>query len=346
MTDFYILSDAEQAARLTMLAKAALSRWDGEFGEPQLVKYRENAVFSVRRSDGTRVALRVHRHAYHSDAALQSELYWMRELSRAGIEVPPIIPASDGSLFLHVGASGVPEPRQVDMLGWLSGTPIGSAEGGLALGQKASEALYQDAGRLAASLHNHSTAMELPASFTRHSWCDEGLLSDKPLWGRFWDLHFLSPQERSLLLKARERALAELAALGKPADRFGMIHADFVPENLLNDAGRIQLIDFDDSGFGWHMFDLATALYFIVDEANYASLRDALFAGYRTVRPLADADERMLALFLFLRGTTYLGWVQTRPETQTAKELGPLLAERTCRLAAAYLAAGNEIETV
>lgn len=337
MTDFYSLSDAEQARRLTVLAVAALDRWDGEFGAPELVKYRENAVFSVYRSDGLRVALRVHRHAYHSDEALRSELFWMADLARAGMDVPPIVPTSGGDLFLHVGVSGVPERRQVDMLGWLSGSPIGSAEGGLSLDQGASEALYSDAGRLAAELHNHSAAMTFPADFTRHSWCDEGLLGDRPLWGRFWDLGILSAAERALLLEARAAATIDLAILGKPADRYGMIHADFVPENLLSDGQRLQLIDFDDSGFGWHMFELATALYFIVDEPHYDALRNALFRGYRSARPLSDEDEALLPLFLFLRGTTYLGWIQTRPETQTAKELGPLLVDRTCRLARVYL---------
>ena len=339
MTDFYSLSDAEQAARLTVLAEAALARWDGEFDELRLIKYRENAVFSAYRSDGVRVALRVHRHAYHSDAALQSELFWMADLARVGIEVPPIIAARDGSLFVVAGAPGVPEKRQVDMLGWLSGTPIGTSEEGLALAPEASEALYRNAGRVAGELHNHSVAMNLPAGFTRHSWCEEGLLGEEPLWGRFWDLGLLSPDQRSLLLTGREHALAALEAIGKPGDRFGMIHADFVPENLLADGGRLQLIDFDDSGFGWHMFELATALFFIVDAPNYPALRDALIAGYRTVRPLSREDEAALPLFLFLRGTTYLGWVQTRPETQTARELGLFLVERTCRLAAEYLAA-------
>lgn len=339
MTDFYSLSDAEQAARLTVLAKAALARWEGEFDEPQLIKYRENAVFSANRSDGQRVALRVHRSAYHTDAALHSELFWMSELARAGIEVPPILPASDGSLFVKVGADGVPEARQVDMLGWLSGNPIGSSEEGLSLDPDASEALYRNAGRLAGELHNHTVAMTLPDEFIRHSWCDDGLLGEEPLWGRFWDLALLSPEQRSMLLEARAQAGAALAAIGKPADRFGMIHADFVPENLLADGTRLQLIDFDDSGFGWHMFELATALYFVLEEPNYAALRDALIDGYRTARPLSDEDVASLPLFLFLRGTTYLGWVQTRPETQTAKELGPFLVERTCRCAADYLAA-------
>ena len=338
MTDFYALSDAEQAVLLTDLATAALAKWDGDFGAPQLVKYRENAVFSAHRSDGVRVALRVHRHAYHSDEALRSELHWMADLGRAGIEVPPIIPASDGSLFHHVGAPGVPEQRQVDMLGWLTGSPIGSAEDGLAISEAESLSLYRNAGRLAAQLHNHTASTPLPDGFTRHSWCEEGLLGEQPLWGRFWQLEILSGDELALLAQARAQAQDDLMALGKSPDRFGMIHADFVPENLLSSGDRLQLIDFDDSGFGWHMFELATALYFIVEEPNYPALRDALFEGYRTTRALSEAEEALLPLFLFLRGTTYLGWVQTRPETQTAKELGPLLVERTCRLASAYLA--------
>lgn len=337
MTDFYALSDADQAVLLTDLATAALAHWDGAFSAPQLVKYRENAVFSAHRSDGARVALRVHRHAYHSDDALRSELHWMADLGRAGIDVPPIIAASDGSLFLHVGAPGVPEKRQVDMLGWLAGSPIGSAEDGLAITEAESQSLYRNAGRLAAELHNYSSTTPLPDGFTRHSWCEEGLLGEQPLWGCFWQLDTLSGDELALLLQARTQAQADLAALGKTADMFGMIHADFVPENLLSHGDRLQLIDFDDSGFGWHMFELATALYFIVDEPHYPTLRDALFEGYRMNRTLSDADEALLPLFLFLRGTTYLGWVQTRPETQTAKELGPLLVERTCRLASAYL---------
>ncbi|MBL8268442.1 phosphotransferase enzyme family protein [Steroidobacter sp.] len=338
-TDFYSLTDAEQIQRLTALATAALAHWPGDFGAPVLIKYRENAVFSVTRSDGTCAALRVHRHAYHSDAALHSELFWMSELARVGMQVPPIVPTAAGGLFVHVGAPGVPEKRQVDMLGWLSGKPIGSAESGLSLEEGVSERLYHSAGRLAAQLHNHSTAMTLPSAFTRHSWCEQGLLSDAPLWGRFWELAALSPEERAVLTEARFKAAEDLAALGKSSAAFGMIHADFVPENLLNDGGRLQLIDFDDAGFGWHMFELATALYWTLDEPNYPSICRALFDGYRSERPLSPAHEAMLPLFLFLRGSTYLGWLQTRAETQTARELGPLLIERTCRLARRYLAA-------
>src|SRR5690242_12528413 len=116
-------SAPDQAQALTDLARTALARWDGRFNDLQLLKYRENAVFSVRRDDGMRAALRIHRAAYHSDAQLRSELYWMSELARSGIEVPSIIPAADGSSFVHASAPGM--VRQVDMLGWLDGAALG-----------------------------------------------------------------------------------------------------------------------------------------------------------------------------------------------------------------------------
>lgn len=338
MTNFYDLSDAEQAERLTVLATAALEQWPGEYEQPELLKYRENAVFSVRRSDGERFALRVHRYDYHSDAALHSELSWMKQLGDLGVNVPPIIPAEDGRLFVSVSADSVPEARQVDMLGWLTGTPIGSAEHGLDVSGPAASELYREVGRLAARLHNETAAMVLPEGFTRHSWCDEGLLGDNPLWGRFWDLDLLTDDQRDLLDRARRRGLADLAAIGKSSDCFGLIHADFVPENLLKVNESLQLIDFDDAGFGWHMFELATALYFILDDPEYPQLRDALIEGYRSSRSLSEEQAATLPLFLFLRGTTYLGWVQTRSETETAKEMGPFFVERTCYLAKDYLA--------
>lgn len=338
MTDFYSLSDEEQAVRLGGLAEVALERWPGEFDGIQLVKYRENAVFSaIRRSDGRKVAVRVHRHGYHSDEALRSELLWMQALARDGIEVPPIVPTADGEIFATVEAPGIPEPRQVDMLEWLAGTPAGSSEEGLAFDAEGAVRLFFDAGALAARMHDQVAAMDFPGGFIRHAWDEEGLIGADPLWGRFLDLAQLSSEERELLRTACDCAAVDLAAFGKHAGNYGLIHADFVPENLLVEDGRLKLIDFDDGGYGWHMFDLATALYFNLDHPAYAEMERALFEGYRSVRRLPDEHGTLLPLFLFLRSTTYLGWVQTRPETQTARELGPMLIARACDVARRYL---------
>lgn len=337
--EFDRLPDEEQTRRLMLLAEAAGAHWEGGFADLTLVKYRENAVFSARRANGQRVAVRIHRYGYHSDAALTSELHWMRELAASGaVDVPPVVAAADGRLTIRVKHAAVSQPRQVSVLGWLSGAPVGTSEDGTDVSDALVAKLYFDAGVVAAALHDASRAMTIPADFVRHSWDEEGLIGDNPLWGQFLELPTLTDAQRDLLRRATATAAEDLANFGKRDGSYGLIHADLVPENLLNEDGRLKLIDFDDAGYGWYMFELATALYFNVEHPSYPDIVRALLAGYRSVRPLSDADVAQLPLFLFLRGTTYVGWVQSKPDTLTATTLGPMLTDRVCTMAEQYLA--------
>lgn len=342
MPDFYQLSPADQSERLRDLARDALAAWKLGPCELALIKFRENAVFRVTSQAGKRYALRVHRAGYHSDSELRSELQWMQALATSGFDVPVIVPASTGALFRQVAHASVPEPRQVDLFEWVSGAQLGSVEQDMSgtagqdvatLGQT-----FRTVGRLAARLHNQATSWKLPAGFTRHAWDDAGLVGEQPFWGRFWELAALRPAERSLILSARDRLRHDLGRLARSPEHYGLIHADFAPENLLVDGEHIRLLDFDDAGFGWHMFEIATSLYFHSGQPQYAPIRDALIAGYREERALPDAEVAQLSMFLAARGFTYLGWVHTRHETETARELTPQLVELACAAAREYLA--------
>ena len=116
-----------------------------------------------------------------------------------------------------------------------------------------------------------------------------------------------------------------------------MIHADFVSENLMVDGENVRLIDFDDAGFGWHLFELATALHFETEAPYYQEAYTSLLAGYREYRPLPDEQLAYLPLFMLARSFTYLGWVHTRFETETAREMTPMLVDKACKLARDYL---------
>lgn len=337
MTEFYSLPPAEQTQRLAALGAAALEHWP--FGPCTLrpIKVRENAVFEARTPDGTRYALRVHRAGYHTDAELNSELEWMRALQASGFDVPEIVPDRSGALFRAQSHADVPEVRQVDVFAWIQGEQLGAVAGSLSGDPAELARTFETVGRLAARLHNQACTWTPPPGFTRHAWDDAGLVGETPFWGRFWDLVALSADERALLIRARDRLRTELGALPRTSATYGLIHADFAPENLLVDGDRVRLLDFDDAGWGWHGFELATTLYFHYGQPYYDAIRDATIAGYRRERALPDEELARLPMFLAARGFTYLGWVHTRSETETARELTPMLVELACTVAGHWL---------
>jgi len=75
------------------------------------------------------------------------------------------------------------------------------------------------------------------------------------------------------------------------------------------DDGALALIDFDDGGWGFRDFDLATVLMRQLSAPDYPALRAALLAGYAPRRPV---DPAVLDLFILLRALTYPGWIIPR----------------------------------
>lgn len=337
MNSFYGLTPAQQAERYERLAREALAYWQLQDAGLRLLKMRENAVFEIQTPEGRRHVIRIHRAGYHSDAELRSELQWMSALAVGGVEVPQLIPTPAGEDFIVLERDYIGEPRQIDVFDWIEGRQLGSVEDGLAGDRDTLCNNFSMIGALAARVHNISAAWDIPAGFTRHAWDTQGLVGESPFWGRFWELPTLTAGERDLMLRARERIRRDLGEYGQSADTYGIIHADIVPENVLVDGEQLRLIDFDDAGFGWHLFEIATSLYFSKGIEHFDALKAALLTGYQSVRPLSQRDLDFLPLFMLARGTTYLGWVHTRRETETARELTPMLVESVCDIAEAYI---------
>lgn len=341
MSDFYQLDAAQQASRLTVLAKSALRHWNVHNCEPRLIKYRENAVFEVTDSDGAAAVLRVHRQGYHSNESLASELRWMAMLRESGLQTPsPLAPmnSADGGNLVVVTGESAPGDWQVDMLSWMNGRELGEVGEPLQLGDQNIVSLFEKLGAAMATLHNLSTAWAGTANMQRHAWDHDGLVGENPLWGQFWKHEALTPEQREKILQIRDAVSQGLGEYGQNAQNYGMIHADLVPENVMIDGGDIQLIDFDDAGFGWHMFEIATALHWLGDEPEFASMKTAVLEGYQRVRPLTKADINSLPLFHVARSLTYLGWVHTRSHTETAAEMTPIMIDIALSLGEEYLA--------
>ena len=98
---------------------------------------------------------------------------------------------------------------------------------------------------------------------------------------------------------------------GRGADQ-GLINADVLRENVLERGGALTLIDFDDSGFGYRLYDLGTALSQSLTEPHLAAIAAALIDGYASLRPLTEADRAMVPVFTLLRTLASVGWTMPR----------------------------------
>jgi len=277
------------------IATEAAAHWNGR--PLRLLAHRENAVFEMALPGGARAALRLHRQGYQAPAAIRSELWWCAALAAAGVAVPAALASREGPLLVTLT-----DGSQASAIAWAQGEAMGV--GGTPLAQPLPQArrLHRALGQLLRRMHDVTDALTLPADFTRPRWDRAGLVGEAPFWGRFWEHPEATPDERTLLLRARD-FLAE--RLAEPA-RLGPIHADVLRENVLVQGEALTLIDFDDSGIGFRLYDLGTAMSQNLYEPDPTALRDALMEGYGT------ADAAMVEAFTLARCCASVGWMMPR----------------------------------
>jgi len=308
------------------LAGRAAGSWGGSAHPPHLLSHRENAVFEVALPAG-RAALRLHRPGYRTDSQIRSELDWIRDLASRGFPAPEPVAMPGGDELLTLG-----DGHRASVISWMEGTPVGSGTDRLT--EVDLETCYK-VGTLLGRLH--LTTVEIgPNRFDRPSWDIDGLTGPNPLWGRYWEMQGLSAGQRRLLISARDQARARLLEYVADGAETTLIHSVALRENVFQRPdGSLALIDFDDSGFGFVMYDLAASVSQSVEDPLYGEARNAVIKGYVRERPLSPCDISMFAVFAMLRAFSSLGWVIPRlPENHPRL---PVYVRRACLLAEKYL---------
>jgi Ser/Thr protein kinase RdoA (MazF antagonist) len=284
----------------------------------RVLRDRENHVLELVLPSGDRAALRLHRAGYQSPEAIRSELWWCAELARAGLPVPAALPALDGQLLV-----GLPDGRHASVIAWMEGDALGEAAKPFTLPLPQVLDAYHALGQLLVRIHQTTDTLRLPADFIRPRWDLAGLVGDQPLWGRFWEHPVATPDQRAILIRARDALRERLTG------ELGLIHADLLRENVLVNGRSVSLIDFDDSGFGFRLHDLGTALLQTFAHPEQPQIRESLMAGYGTT------DEDMVKAFTLARALSSVGW--TMPRLQPDDAIHKSHLARAMRLAAEVL---------
>jgi len=275
----------------------------------ELVRHGENTtyrVFAGRRG----LSLRLGRRGYQTRASMESEIAWMSALRQHGIDTPAALVGRDGQPVQAVALADGGMQLAV-AFEWVAGVPLPEVT---ALDP------WRRLGEIMARVHRHGRDWSRPAGFTRPAWDLDGLVGDSPRWGTPVPEGIWSESERRVIIEARHAVRERLLRFGTSPERFGLIHSDLGFENVLIQAGgRAVVIDFDDCGPSWYLYDLASALYPLEDSPDFPARRDELTAGYQAVTPLPDDEIAELPTFLMCRRLATLGWTFTRADTPHAR---------------------------
>ncbi len=332
MADFDRLPHEAQLQALLELAIAATRNYAlPDHPKVEMINLSENATYKVEAPDGRRWALRIHRDGYHSKAAIASELAWLIDLRDSGVVVTPRpVKGRDGEIIQLVSHPAMQRPRHVVLSDWEMGSEPG-------IGEDLSKP-FEVLGEVTARMHVHARGWKRPPYFERFTWNFETSLGeDKPHWGRWRDGMGVDPAKARLFGRTVELIGKRLKAYGQDNERFGLIHCDLRLANLLIDAGQVKVIDFDDCGFGWYMYDAATPVSFYEHEPQVPALIESWKTGYRRVIDLPKADEAEIPTFVMLRRLLLVAWIGSHSETDLAKSMGLPYTEGTMGLCEEYL---------
>ena len=317
---------------LDALALKALDHFNvGTCAKPLLINLSENATYKVVSASGESWALRIHRPHYQTEASIASELAWAVALREAGVAITPIpVRGRDGALIQRVTDSDLQSERLAVLTKWETGvTPEITDK---------LESSFETLGALTARMHGHARMWQRPSWFTRQRWDFESSLGDeRPLWGRWRNGMGMTAERLQLFERTVQLIKSRLERYGNGPNRFGLVHGDARLANLLVDGEEVMILDFDDCGFSWFMYDAATPVSFYEHEPQVPALLEAWKTGYRKVAPLAAEDEAEIPTFVMLRRLLLVAWIGSHSDTELAQSMGVQYTSDSCALCENYL---------
>lgn len=287
---------------------------------PTLINVSENETYLVE-AEGFKAVLRVHRKGYNSERAIECELEWSAALP---LETPVAIAGRDGKLVQTDNG------RFMVLFHFIEGTHPDENQD--------LTTSFQELGRIAAQTHTHSQNWHRPDNFERLSWDLPAVFGENAHWGDWRDAPNVTNDIRRILERVERVVNHRLNAFGQTSENYGLIHADMRLANLLVEGDKTRLIDFDDCGFGWFLYDFAAAISFIEDHPQIPTLREAWVKGYREFRPLSDDEVFEIDSFVMLRRMALLAWIGSHMDSTEPQVLAPDFARVTAELGVEYLA--------
>lgn len=278
---------------LLEIAEEALKLYPVKVNEVSLINNEYNATFKIIVSDGEQFALRVNINSPRTAENLKAEVSWVNHLHMDGrVKVAKPIATTQGELFASIRHDHSTRDLHCVLYSWLPGSEL----------EDEPELIQLKAlGEAMAQMHLVAKDFVLPT--------DSNLpLLDDVMWSTG---DFLLSEKSVLNKEAKDLVSQTLRVIDSHIKSLYVgvtpivIHADLHGGNVLWDLDSLSVLDFDDSGIGLPVQDLATAIYYLDTPEQDAALR----AGYAAIAPVPEMSDRDLEVFLIQRRVILLNYL-------------------------------------
>jgi len=292
-----------------------------------LLKYSENYIFLIDMESKKRI-FRVNRPDYHTIGELNSEVVWMDMLRReTDLILPHVLAGKNKELIqsFYSESSGI--TYSCSLFTFMNGTIVKNLSGNELLEKMAG------IGEITAKLHNQVILSNI--ELERFEWNYETLLGENPRFGDWRKYKGITSENLNLIEKSVLIIKNRLEKFGNSTNHYGLIHSDLHLSNIIIDGDILQIIDFDDCGYGWYLYDLGCSL--VEYSEGLDELVEAWLNGYQKVRDLSDEEKSELPTFILMRRIVRLAWLSSHSDSDTAKSVGEDYLAKTIELSEKYL---------
>lgn len=299
----------------------------------QYLTFSENVTYVLTDHRGQKLGIiSLHRPGYHTVAELCDELLWMDEVRQeTDVTVPAVYRDRSGHFLRPLVIPKMPR-LYYSIFSFVPGKTLESLGG-------CDETIAQQIGMMAAQLHQQAKRRARKRKkLDCFSWDIPDLLGKQARWGSFMAYPAQETQQ-ILLRRAADKICYHLEEYGRNEQNFFLIHADLHAGNLLVQHHRVTLIDFDDCGYSWFLYDLGSFLS--RQNENLPEWIDNWCTGYEQVAPLRAQDIAMIPTFILLRRLVRLGWLASHGDNDVAKEQDRQYLDVTLTLADRYVHSGH-----
>lgn len=301
----------DDTATLRRLAKETAALWDAEPGTIEHISDSGNSVYLFL-SNGERFILRLTSPTYRTREELEAEIEFLLHLDACSVKIGKPLRSREG---------GFVEDAQLDDMRMLA-SAFTFAPGIRVMpdSEHWNEDFFREWGATLGRIHRAASSFSPETTARRWHWREEGFIALAPQ---------LIPAEDTASHRELETVLLRLDELPVNTDTFGIIHADFAPQNFNYDpAPGITTFDFGNCCYHWYLSDIAISLSTI--RRRPAEVRDMyrtwIIEGYREHYPI---DDELLAniswlirlriLYVYLSRLALFGHDPTPEEQETLR---------------------------